>query len=386
MSGSTLDTLEKVYENVFNEIESWYGKLDELNVYNNVETQLILSKVNNPEIEVSVVTPAYNASSFLPELYQSLSEQTLAEKLEWIIVDDCSTDKSLEFYEFLRQDSRLGKVVALRNEKNLGAALTLKRGFNYASSQIICWISADDLYLSKDKLEKDVQMINQGYDWVFSRYAVVGTTPREGQLFSVPSRIYRDKFHFLAELYFWNYLPGSSICLKRDAYTQIGGLNEFLMNVDGDFDMIARLILLQKRIGFSDTTIFVRQHPNQTSKSIEKMSVGTAVTRYSYVRFFKERGLINNIRDALVLQWFEKSFSPSIKTRNFSIKDLLRHSVWFEELTAVPYFSEFVFNSFGNSIAQKHELYKKHIRHLGELFMQSAVFSKFEFEYQEIFG
>ncbi|WP_372590721.1 glycosyltransferase [Fervidobacterium pennivorans subsp. carthaginiensis] len=381
----TLEDLKIMYENLSTEIEIWYRKIETLNVQDNVETHLIFSKNNNSETEISVVTPSYNASSFLPQLYHTLSEQTLARKTEWIIVDDNSTDRSFEFYESLRRDKSLGRVVVLKNARNMGAAFTLKRGFSLASSENITWISADDAYLSKDKLERDIQLLNQGFDVVFSEHSVIGSSVQEGKLFSVPSRLYKDKFHFIAELYFLNYLPGSSICIKKEVYNQIGGLNEFLVNVDGDFDMVVRLALLEKKIGFSNTIVFIRQHPNQTSKSLERMAIGTAVTRLSYIRFFKELGITNDIRDAFILQWFDKSFSIALKSQNFQIDDILRHAAWFEELTGVPYFSEFVIKILWNNFAQKHELYKKQLKNLSNLFMESPVFVKFKNEYKKMF-
>ena len=44
---------------------------------------------------VSVITPVYNAERFLEETLQSVFAQTYT-KLELILVDDCSTDRSAE--------------------------------------------------------------------------------------------------------------------------------------------------------------------------------------------------------------------------------------------------------------------------------------------------
>ena len=61
---------------------------------------------------VSVVMPAYNASRFLRQAVDSVLAQTYA-NLELIIVDDCSTDDSLQ----IMQDyaARVIKIICARN-------------------------------------------------------------------------------------------------------------------------------------------------------------------------------------------------------------------------------------------------------------------------------
>ena len=373
--------LNRLYENLKIEIDRWWEKTSLLKNLENIKSQELGEKINNSEILASIVTPSYNAAKFLPFLYQSLISQTLARNIEWVIVDDCSTDNSLDFYHHLFQkDAKLGKIKIYRNEQNVGAALTLKRTFELSSGNVVFWVSADDFYVSNDKVEKDLLLIRSGYDCVFSKKVAFGESPKNAFLFSVPVRKYKNKFHFLSELYFWNYLPGSSICIRKDVYNQLGGLNEFLINVDGDFDLIARIILLEKQIGFSDTTIFVTQHSEQTSKSIEKMAVGVATTRLSFIRFLKNYEEINEFREFLILQWFEKSFSVGLK-ESFSVVDLLRHSTWFEELTGLPYFSEIVFRNFWGEFNEKHGAYKEEIKKLSNMFLQTPVFRFFSNEY-----
>jgi glycosyltransferase involved in cell wall biosynthesis len=373
--------LERLYENLKIEIDRWWEKVKSMKNVESIKPQEIGEKANNSEILASIVTPSYNAIKFLPFLYQSLISQTLANKIEWIIVDDCSTDNSIDFYSYLiRNDTKLGKIKIYRNEQNVGAALTLKRAFELSSGNVVFWVSADDFYVSNDKVEKDLMLIKDGYDCVFSKEVAFGESPKNASLFSVPTRNYKSNFHFLSELYFWNYLPGSSICLRKDVYNQLGGLNEFLINVDGDFDLIARMILLGKRIGFSDTTVFITQHQEQTSKAIEKMVVGTATTRLSYIRFLKNYEEIGEFREFLILQWFEKSFSVGLK-ESFSVFELLRHSTWFEELTDLPYFSELVFKNFWSKFHEKNSAYKEEIKKLSSMFLQTPVFRHFSNEY-----
>ncbi|WP_307897226.1 glycosyltransferase [Clostridium botulinum] len=70
----------------------------EISLYNNkiINTQgkLVYSH-SNGEKEITVVTPIYNGEIFLENIFHSIGSQTIKNKVEWILVDDKSTDNSL---------------------------------------------------------------------------------------------------------------------------------------------------------------------------------------------------------------------------------------------------------------------------------------------------
>jgi succinoglycan biosynthesis protein ExoO len=100
----------------------------------------------NPE--VSVIIPAYNTEAYLAQAIESALEQTL-ENIEVIVVDDASTDKTLEVAKSFN-DKRLKVLV---NEQNLGAAATRNRALREAKGQWVAVLDSDDWYAPK-RLEK----------------------------------------------------------------------------------------------------------------------------------------------------------------------------------------------------------------------------------------
>ncbi len=116
--------------------------------------------------KVSVIIPVYNNSPYLDECMDSVINQTY-ENLEIIIVDDDSTDNSLEVIGKYR-DKRI-KVIKLR--KNSGAAIARNKGTEIATGDYLCFLDSDD-YWVKDKIERQVKFITEGkYAFIYGDYA-----------------------------------------------------------------------------------------------------------------------------------------------------------------------------------------------------------------------
>lgn len=92
--------------------------------------------------KISVVMPVYNAEAFLEEAIESILAQTFTD-FEFVIVDDASTDHSLEIIQkYLELDQR---IILLNNEKNLGIAGTRTKGTKYATGKFVAVADADDI-------------------------------------------------------------------------------------------------------------------------------------------------------------------------------------------------------------------------------------------------
>jgi glycosyltransferase involved in cell wall biosynthesis len=90
---------------------------------------------------LSVVVPAYNASSYLGPVLQAILEQSFR-PLEVIVVDDGSTDGSAEVIEDFC--GRASTFRLLRNERNMGAAFTCHRGLQATVGEYVYVASTSD--------------------------------------------------------------------------------------------------------------------------------------------------------------------------------------------------------------------------------------------------
>jgi glycosyltransferase involved in cell wall biosynthesis len=77
---------------------------------------------------------------------------------EMIIVDDCSSDNSVEIIQsFVDQCSRI-KLIKL--SENSGAAVARNRAIEVAQGRYIAFLDSDDLWLP-DKLEKQLAFMQK---------------------------------------------------------------------------------------------------------------------------------------------------------------------------------------------------------------------------------
>lgn len=99
--------------------------------------------------KISVIVPVYNESKNISDCIESIRKQTYT-NFEIIIVDDCSTDRSLAICEEIsKKDAR---IALLAHDKNMGIANTRNTGLEAATGEYIMFVDGDDT-LEKGTLE-----------------------------------------------------------------------------------------------------------------------------------------------------------------------------------------------------------------------------------------
>ncbi len=105
--------------------------------------------------KISVIIPTYNSDMYLGEAIQSVLAQTYnLSRVEIIVIDDCSTDKTQELVKKFGN-----KIINLRLEKNSGVLLATLAGLQKAKADIIAFLDADDIWMP-EKLEEIMRVFN----------------------------------------------------------------------------------------------------------------------------------------------------------------------------------------------------------------------------------
>lgn len=169
---------------------------------------------------VSVIVPNYNHARYLEQRLDSVFGQTYP-NFEVIILDDCSTDKSLEVIERYKDDPHLSQIVV--NETNSGSVFKQwDKGINLAKGELI-WIAESDDYCELNLLEELVNAYSAKQNVVvaFSQYVIFSDDyeikPKEHK-----TRYYNGKEYICNRLIrYCEIRNASGVVFSKDAYSRI---------------------------------------------------------------------------------------------------------------------------------------------------------------------
>lgn len=160
---------------------------------------------------ISVIMPNYNGEKYLAEAISSVLAQSY-KNLELIIVDDCSSDKSLEVARSFSDE----RVKVFRNEKNCGAAVSRNAAIKKASGKWLAFLDGDDIWNENKLLLQLGFMQNESAAFSFTDYYVKSTSKKELALYSPAKCAYGYK-----EILKHNAIGCSTVILNREVLGEV---------------------------------------------------------------------------------------------------------------------------------------------------------------------
>lgn len=113
---------------------------------------------------VSVVMPVFNVEQYVKGAIESILNQSY-KNFEFIIVDDCSTDSTVDVMaRFKKKDKR---IVLIRNRKNEGVTKSLNKALKIAKGKYIIRMDADD-WSYPDRFESQIKLMEDHPEVVVS--------------------------------------------------------------------------------------------------------------------------------------------------------------------------------------------------------------------------
>ncbi|NJL79247.1 MAG: glycosyltransferase [Richelia sp. RM2_1_2] len=212
--------------------------------------------------QISVIIPAYNAQNTILETINSVLQQTFCD-LELIVINDGSTDKTLEILETVK-DARL-KVYSYANG---GLPTARNRGIDLAKGKFISFIDADDLW-TPDKLELQLKALQQNltagvaYSWTICM-GNNGNSFHPGVAENFQGNVYSNLLigNFIAS--------GSNVLIRREAIESVGYFDENLKSCE-DWDYWLRLAKKWNFVVVSKPQIIYRLSSGAMSSKLDVM-------------------------------------------------------------------------------------------------------------------
>jgi glycosyltransferase involved in cell wall biosynthesis len=193
---------------------------------------------------ISFVIPTYNRVQWIAESVGSLLAQTVTD-IEVIVVDDCSTDKTVPMLkEWLVNEPRFKLI---QNEKNIGGGLSRNVGTNAALAPIIGVCDSDDFY-STTRAERILKFFEKNPKGV-----MLNTPYIRANLVSAPIQQFNGepfdevKFKKTGEV---NFFCHPSAAYTKADFDEIGGYKSENEKWTDDYQFIAEWIHAGKKIGF----------------------------------------------------------------------------------------------------------------------------------------
>lgn len=189
---------------------------------------------------VSVVIPTYNRKHTIRRCIDSVLAQTYR-AIEVIIVDDCSTDGTMEYVDELYGEVTDINIIYVRNDDNLGASASRNAGVSYANGEYIAFHDSDDEWLP-DKLEKQMTAFLQADEKVGVVYSMFEHRGEQYSEVFPPKNIDLSvKTGHVLPTVLINPLVGMiTLVMRKDVFVKLGGFNEQLRSLE-DYEFTIRI-------------------------------------------------------------------------------------------------------------------------------------------------
>jgi len=211
----------------------------------------------NPK--VSIILPTWNGSKYIIKAINSVLAQTFYD-WELIIINDGSTDNTEEIVrEYVKKDKR----VRYYYHDNKGQEQSRKYGIELSNGEYIAFIDDDDVWIDKNKIEKQIEFMDKNYD-----YVLIGTggivcdenyNKISGYKVSEKDKDIKNTF-----LYKNNFIQ-SSVILRKNILSNINFSNEEKYKVAEDYNLWLKIGLLGKVANINEPMVLYMYREGNTS-------------------------------------------------------------------------------------------------------------------------
>lgn len=167
---------------------------------------------------ISFIVPVYNVERYLSTCLDSILNQGLdKDDFEIILVEDCSTDDSLQICK--DYSCKYSNIILIENDKNIGLGLTRNKGMVCARGEYIHFVDSDD-FLFPNSLKKllSLDIIKQSPDMI--RFECSSTTNISKEQYKIIYKgKYNEKCNKSPSISVWRYWFKRSFLIEKNIYS-----------------------------------------------------------------------------------------------------------------------------------------------------------------------
>ena len=219
--------------------------------------RFVYENINGKEIPMTMIIPAHNEEDHLEKCVKSVVNQNYGERVDVIIVDDGSTDRTGDIADELAKRYNNVRVI---HQKNMGKAHALNRALREVHTNAVGFVDADS-FLSKNVLSTAVKYLSK-YDSVVSPMLPTKTNKlilRLQEIEYMVASITRKLSSAIGAMFL---TPGMAI-YKTDVIRKVGGFST--TTITEDLEMGLKLILNGYKIGYISNEFVYTECPDTWS-------------------------------------------------------------------------------------------------------------------------
>lgn len=250
---------------------------------------------------ISVIMSVFNNEKYVGKAIQSILEQTY-EDFEFIIIDDGSTDRSLEVIRrYAKKDPR---IKVLSNTSNVGISKSRNSGLGIASGEFMAVMDSDDICMT-DRFMKQYCFLSSNLDYVGVGSEVLVVDP-EGWPLTIRGHKYDNEgINKRLLMSDGGAITHSSLFCRLRAVNMAGRYNENLVNTV-DFDLFLRLSELGKLANLEDILLKWRQHTDSVNHKYYEL--WPTLTRQSLLETMKRRSLAIDLEEVNFTKMYKDDY------------------------------------------------------------------------------
>jgi glycosyltransferase involved in cell wall biosynthesis len=222
--------------------------------------------------KVLIITPTYNGEKYIKETIDSCLNQTY-KNLEIIVVDDCSSDSTVEIL-----NSYTNRINLTTNQNNQGITKNLNKALpNRKDGKYFIFLGHDDV-LPPNHVEIMVNEFDDNTIFVHCNNMGIDKNGNETGLIRDDNIQIKKTSNCLFELSIDNFITSCGMMHRVDIFQKIGGLDEKWKNW-------AEWLLYVKELGLNDgvakyttkTRAFYRRHETNITYTMKQKHIKKSV-------------------------------------------------------------------------------------------------------------
>lgn len=245
---------------------------------------------------LSVIIPVYNMEKYLKECLDKISKQQKNTEVEYLFVNDGSTDNSLKIIQDFKNEYENKLNITIIDQKNAGVGVARNVGVQHAQGKYLGFLDPDDLFSSKFVI--DILNILKNYEVDIVQYEAdrffesiqdsrkITKQLRPDGLFSLDEALLKDFF----EQSFW-------VCwtrvFKKELFENLAFPH---IPMCEDAAVLPFVFIRAKTIYFhGERLYYYRYNPNSISNLINDRHFKNKESSFLYIHDFFKKESINNI-------------------------------------------------------------------------------------------